>query len=462
MFSLPGTIALIAFFVVRVQEIVPALHGITVPHLIVLGLLGLVIDARLGRVSLHRSPFLTTCLLFMIWSIAVAAAQLRYGIEVSVWITLGSSYCLFFLIAYGAQSLRAIRAVSWALVLCVLFATGVAVHQGTQPSICMVTSAEGLKRAPGPEQTCEKRSECDLSTQDPNADLDPDSDTECEREGLFGTTSVFGRVRYRGVLEDPNELAWVVSMTLPLLLWLVDAWPLSIKVPTLLVVFALDAACVIMTKSRSGQLSFLLVLALLAWRRLGWRGVMAGAVLGLPVLFLGGRSGQGADESSIERLGCWDAGIRMWREHPILGVGTLQFAENYYLTAHNSFVLTLAEGGPLLLFGWTALFWQLYRSRAVIAEQLADAGGQRLPTFLIGMLGIATAPTIVSSFFLSIAYKPVLWASFGLFAATEGKICAKLETRVPGAGGRDAFGIVTVSVAIIGTIFVYLKIRGVD
>jgi len=462
MFSLPGTIALIAFFVVRVQEIVPELHGITVPHLMILGLVGLAIDARLGRVRFHLSPFLSTCVFFMVWSAMVAAAQLRNGIDVSVWLMLGSSYYLFFLIAYGAQSLRAIRVVSGTLVLCVLFATGVAVHQGTQPLICMVTSADGLKRAPGPEQTCEKRSDCDLSTQDPNAELDPEADPECEREGLFGTTSVFGRVRYRGVLEDPNELAWVVSMTLPLLLWLVDSWPLSLKVPTLAVVFALDAACVIMTKSRSGQLSFLLVLALLAWRRLGWRGVMAGVALGLPVLFLGGRSGQGADESSLERLGCWDAGIRMWREHPILGVGALQFSENYYLTAHNSFVLTLAEGGPLLLFGWTALFWQLYRSRSAIAEQLAAVGGTRVPTFLIGMIGIATAPTILSSFFLSIAYKPVLWASFGLFAATEGKICAKLETRVPGAGGRDAFGIVTVSVAIIATIFLYLRIRGVD
>ena len=35
----------------------------------------------------------------------------------------------------------------------------------------------------------------------------------------------------------------------------------------------------------------------------------------------------------------------MWRSHPFLGVGLGQFGEYHYLTAHNSYLLALAELG---------------------------------------------------------------------------------------------------------------------
>ena len=37
----------------------------------------------------------------------------------------------------------------------------------------------------------------------------------CEHPGFLGTHSIAGRVRYRGLLKDPNELAWAVGLGVP-------------------------------------------------------------------------------------------------------------------------------------------------------------------------------------------------------------------------------------------------------
>ena len=67
--------------------------------------------------------------------------------------------------------------------------------------------------------------------------------------------------------------------------------------------------------------------------------------MALPVLLLGGRSGENADQSTLERYEAWSTGLTMFRGNPVFGVGARQFAEHHYLTAHNSYVLSFAELG---------------------------------------------------------------------------------------------------------------------
>ena len=53
-----------------------------------------------------------------------------------------------------------------------------------------------------------------------------------------------------------------------------------------------------------GQLVFLTVLGVYFIRRFGVaKGLIAGALLGMPILLLGGRSGEEADSSAMERTG---------------------------------------------------------------------------------------------------------------------------------------------------------------
>ena len=69
------------------------------------------------------------------------------------------------------------------------------------------------------------------------------------------------------------------------------------------------------------------------------------------------------DVSTASRFEIWDGGIRMWRDHP-MGVGLGRFSENigdyapHYRNydAHNFYIRTLAESGPL---GVLALLWVL-------------------------------------------------------------------------------------------------------
>ncbi len=70
------------------------------------------------------------------------------------------------------------------------------------------------------------------------------------------------------------------------------------------------------------------------------------------------------DASTASRFEIWSGAMRMWREHP-LGVGLNRFKSyigNYSIyrnfDAHNFYVLTLAEMGPL---GLAAMAWLLWR-----------------------------------------------------------------------------------------------------
>ena len=47
----------------------------------------------------------------------------------------------------------------------------------------------------------------------------------------------------------------------------------------------------------------------------------------------------------MRRAEAWATGLDMFKHSPIFGVGARLFNEHHFLTAHNSFVLTLAELG---------------------------------------------------------------------------------------------------------------------
>ena len=92
-------------------------------------------------------------------------------------------------------------------------------------------------------------------------DAEPGAEYLCERIGLFGTTSVGrGRVRYRGVLQDPNELALAGGIGLPLAFALGGVPRRSLGRGMLVALtLALVLLCAVLTGSRSGQLVFVAV-----------------------------------------------------------------------------------------------------------------------------------------------------------------------------------------------------------
>jgi O-antigen ligase len=277
----------------------------------------------------------------------------------------------------------------------------------------------------------------------------------------MGTTSTTGRVRYRGIFQDPNELAWALSLALPFAFVWFERRPAAQRrgaIVGAVLVLAIVVVCNIMTRSRSGQISLLATMGTYFIRRFGWRGIAAGAVLGIPIVLLGGRS----DESSTEeRLECWAEALSLWRENPVFGVGARQFGQHHYLTAHNSALLSLAETGPIGLFLFTAIIYLAFKIALTVQRDLADrpeAAAARSAAFAMvaGLVGM-----VASSLFLSLSYHMALWIMLGFAGAIQAVVHRydpewRLRWR-----WRDTWTVVAIDVVLIAATAVYLRLKGV-
>jgi O-antigen ligase len=240
----------------------------------------------------------------------------------------------------------------------------------------------------------------------------------CEHIGLFGTYSVEDRVRYRGELHDPNEVALTIcagGMAMLIAFAMRRRSPVSL-VPIVLGV-AMILATVWLTQSRGGLVAAMLVPGIYAVRRWGFRALIPAAVIAVPVLLLGGRSGEAADLSTAMRYDAWATGLDMWHKSPIYGVGARMFGEHHFLTAHNSFVLALAELGIVGLFLFVAILYLCVKTLIVGLRELALVPGTAAAQ-VWGMALLAAMSGIIFQInTLSFCYHSVLWLFLGLCGA---------------------------------------------
>jgi len=514
MFAIPGIVALVVFIYARPQEFIERLRVIPFLYLFFgLALVGALLDLRVRNLKLTATPQLPWIVLFFLWSsftvlvhAPTSAASPIMGLLICV--------ILYLLIAQGVQTFRALHVVAGTVLCMVLLVCGVGAHQGFAPMGCVMLdeAAERDTAAGKPDgRPCDTIRTCNLGETEPGADY------ACEHIGLFGTTSVGGgRVRYRGVLQDPNELALAGGVGLPLAFAFgqVRKGRFGQSVITW-TAFALVLLCAVLTGSRGGQLVFATVLAAYFARRFGARGLFIGGLLALPLLLLGGRSGAEAESSTTERLDLLTEALSMWRSHPLLGVGLGQFTEWSYMTAHNSYLLALAELGfpgmvlfsiivylsakvPLVAYRtitplprpsstWNTESTSVgagdgrhpplepldqcaseHRSGARSTGEhsgslKAAAGGELLAQgapltrpWAMAMTA-AFAGLAIGIFFLSFTYHYVLWIYIGL----SGAFYSAIRTHYPSfrvrIGMRDFVLVVAVDVVIIVFVFLYTK-----
>jgi len=225
------------------------------------------------------------------------------------------------------------------------------------------------------------------------------------------------------------------------------------------VALTLFGLCTILTQSRSGQLAFLAVLGTYLLRRLGWVGVAAAALLGAPVLLLGGRENAGAGESTMERLGCWSAALDMFRADPLFGVGKTQFAENHYLTAHNSFMLALGETGLPGLFLFSTVVYLAFKATLTSAR---DAVSKDAPARIWGNAMFASlCACIVAAFFLSQTDRVMVWVPLGL----AGGLASAARARDPSwklrYSWKEALLVLGTDLGMMVFIHFYTRMKGV-
>jgi hypothetical protein len=408
MFVLPGLIALLVAQYTKVQEMSPVLRSLPIMHVLYLSaVVGFALDIRLGLIRKEAGPQLKLALCLWAWTlVAVLLTGGRLGHH--AYLTL-AYMLLFVLVAQGVQSFRALRAVTLTILALTLFLATVATIQARNPIQCIliVASVPGDVAGRPDGRSCESAYEC-------RADAEPGEDYVCERPGPFQTRSVgHGRVRYRGILEDPNEVALVLVVALPLVMAMFGQRRSVAKVLAAVAALAIVFPVVLWTESRTGQAAFVAVLAVFVLKKVRAKSLIAAAVLAAPVLALGGRSGEEAQQSSLERLESWEAGFKMLLSSPIWGVGKGQYGEHHSITAHNTFVLQFAELG---LIGLVLGVGILYAGVKILIlarrrYQLAPSGW---PCVWARALLASQAGIIVGINFLSLLYHPVVWAFLGL------------------------------------------------
>src|SRR5690606_13095204 len=158
----------------------------------------------------------------------------------------------------------------------------------------------------------------------------------------YDTSGAFlWRLRSVGVLSDPNDFAQALVMALPMLVWFLRKGAFFrnlfvVGVPASIMLYA-----IILSKSRGAFVGMAAIVALYMRDKLGTfksmvvMGVGGSAVLGA-IAVVGGREMSSKERSAEERIEAWFEGLQMLKSSPLFGVGFNLFADNWYITAHNS------------------------------------------------------------------------------------------------------------------------------
>jgi len=223
------------------------------------------------------------------------------------------------------------------------------------------------------------------------------------------------RIRGAGFLSDPNDLAQILLIALPLAF---IAWRRG-RIVTNFFVVVVPASLLLwtiyLTHSRGGLLALAAVALMAVRKKLGTSAstaLTAVFILGMLALdFTGGRGISAAD--GADRLEAWANGLEMFKSAPLFGIGFNGFTDLYEITAHNSFVLCLAELGLLGSTLWVAMLvtttMGLNRIVAVQKKRRSMKLFELLPLFEVGYFhsagAIAQTPAL-SAGIIALKYAP--------------------------------------------------------
>jgi putative inorganic carbon (HCO3(-)) transporter len=238
-----------------------------------------------------------------------------------------------------------------------------------------------------------------------------------------------GRASWVGIFANPNEVAYSLVILLPLAAYLASAagWFARLALLGMATVYL---AAIFVTFSRGGLVGLAAVVGLYAWRHRNiWVYGMLTLAIAAAVVFAGQHWSRGEDFSRLdgdvsfqERVATSQAGLEMFVDHPLLGVGLgcsvvawpLYAPQGLYtrgaLVTHNTFVQVLSETGvlgaaPFLLL--VAL--SLYHSRKLAVRPTTAALGAAVEGALWGFVVCGLSGGYVLTWFPYIL--------FGLLAA---------------------------------------------
>lgn len=269
------------------------------------------------------------------------------------------------------------------------------------------------------------------------------------------------RIQYVGIFNDPNDLGLLFVMSLPMAVYLGGRGGLM----GLRRLFWMSVAAVLLygiylTNSRGTLVALIVVLGVYLWQRRGLvvAGIMGVAAFGGLLLLPSRLQGMEVGEASaMGRVESWYEGLHMFLASPVFGVGADAYSDIHYLTAHNSFVLVLAETGIIGFTVWLAFIGYCFRMVFAVLGQRGpvhagpasaidarDAGTRDGPgdaavmaewqqdraialTLLLALCGF-----FVSAFFLSRSYVVILYLLAALVVAHYVGMRRRYPSLLPG------------------------------
>jgi len=246
--------------------------------------------------------------------------------------------------------------------------------------------------------------------------LDPDG------FGWSGVRSFKGeRIRYLGIFRDPNDMAMFFLINIPILIFLkksTNNWILSNIF--LLLCFGMLYG-IYLANSRGALVGFMALVFTYSCFRYGKFKSSITALILLPGIYIAMSLFRAIDieEGSAQgRIDAWYAGFQMLIYRPFFGVGKGEFFGHHGLTAHNSFVLIMAELGVVGYVLWTTTIaftmYMLYKVFSLDKERYTTT-----PTIIENILFAkclfySFIGYLTTAFFLSRCYIIFLYIFIGL------------------------------------------------
>ena len=278
---------------------------------------------------------------------------------------------------------------------------------------------------------------------------------------------IISRINWISIFGDPNDLGIVFVIAIGILIAFLFGKVKFISRIFIIPILGYIFYALYLTNSRGAFLSLMAAVFFYFVRRT--KKFLLGGIIGGLAIFLIFSFGPSRmalmstdEESAYNRADAWYYGIELTKSNPIFGVGYRMFEDDFPMTAHNTFVLVMAESGILGLFFLVGLFYISLKGLSLV-----EKNNERLKNYSHGLqaalVGFAAAAFFLSRLYIILPY--MLFAlSASLSTITRLPLPVGERVGVRGMAAENSFGLKDIRniglacIGVIGLVYVIIKI----
>lgn len=270
------------------------------------------------------------------------------------------------------------------------------------------------------------------------------------------------RITWIGTFADPNVLAVTYLTMLPVsMMYVFEKYNIILKTLNFFVSGTLLWG-IYCTNSRGGIIAVMAIIFLFFKNRFkNIFGLFVGTVLIISVFIFATPRMKGIsaeDESAYNRIVSWADGLQMLKQSPLLGVGYRMFTEDEFYTAHNTFILCVAETGLVGLFFWLALLCSSFKGLSLVMNSNKEITKNGYLISIANAVNVSLIGHLVGIFFLSRLYHEPLYIliafSAAIYNVTKKEIHALKSSFIAG----DIIRIIAIELIVIIGIYGIVRI----